>query len=114
MRRMDTSSLREVLLEVHGVGPETADDMLLYALQRPVFVVDAYTRRIFSRLGIIQGNEHYETIRALFESVMKRRVSDYNEYHALIVLHGKSTCRPNPLCSGCCVSRLCAFRTERK
>ena len=114
MRRMDTIGLRDALLKVHGIGPETADDMLLYALQRPVFVIDAYTRRIFSRLGVIQGDEHYEAIRQLFESVMKKRVSAYNEYHALIVLHGKTTCRPSPLCSQCCVSRLCLYSEYRK
>ncbi len=114
LQQMRTPALRNALLSVHGVGRETADDILLYAFNRPVFIIDAYTRRIFSRLGFIQGNEDYDVIRRLFESNMARRLSDYKEYHALIVLHGKTVCRPAPDCEQCCINKLCAFsRTER-
>jgi endonuclease-3 related protein len=109
LQRMRTPALRIDLLSVYGVGRETADDILLYALDRPVFVIDAYTRRIFSRLGLIQGNEDYDVLRRLFESKMEEQLSDYKEYHALIVLHGKTVCRPAPYCGKCCIRKLCAF-----
>ena len=99
--------LRQALLSVNGIGPETADDILLYAFHRPVFVIDAYTRRIFTRLGLITGNEDYETLRALFERALKPKVNLFNEYHALIVLHGKSVCRKQPLCNNCELSDVC-------
>jgi endonuclease-3 related protein len=110
LQRMRTPVLRNALLSVYGVGRETADDILLYAFDRPVFVIDAYTRRIFSRLGMIRGNEDYEVIRRLFESKIGAEPSDYKEYHALIVLHGKTVCRPAPYCEECCIRKLCAFR----
>ena len=72
----DTDTLRSRLLNVHGVGPETADDILLYALGRRVFVIDAYTRRIFSRIGLITGDEDYESLRQLFESGMPGGVDE--------------------------------------
>ncbi len=110
LQRMRTPALRNALLSVCGIGCETADDILLYAFDRPVFVIDAYTRRIFSRIGLIQGNEDYDVIRRLFESTMRAQSSDYKEYHALIVLHGKTVCRPAPYCGECCIRKLCAFR----
>jgi endonuclease-3 related protein len=107
---LDTDDLRRQLLAVHGVGPETADDILLYAFTRPVFVIDAYTRRIFGRLGLITGDEDYETLRRCFETGLKRDVPLYNEFHALIVRHGKDVCRPRPLCGECCFARsACAY-----
>ena len=107
LRRLETGALRDWLLAVHGVGPETADDILLYAFDRPVFVVDAYTRRIFERLGLLTGGEGYETVRTAFESALKPDVALYNEYHALIVRHGKEICRTRPLCAACGLSTLC-------
>jgi endonuclease III related protein len=101
LKKIPTGELRQALLAVHGIGPETADDILLYAFQRPVFVIDAYTRRIFSRLGVIRGNEHYETLRHLFENALGPNVQVFNEYHALIVAHGKNVCRKRPVCGGC-------------
>ncbi|MDA8389637.1 MAG: endonuclease [Gammaproteobacteria bacterium] len=103
-----TAQLRADMLAVHGVGPETADDMLLYALERPVFVVDAYTRRIFARLGLLSGEESYEEIRALFEGDLPARADLFKEYHALIVTHGKGVCRPRPRCEACCLQSDCA------
>lgn len=96
-----TDELRAELLAVHGVGPETADDILLYAFERPVFVIDAYTRRVFARLGMITGREPYESLRATFEASLGEDVALYNEYHALIVRHGKDTCRKRPCCEIC-------------
>ncbi len=103
-----TRELRAALLKVHGVGPETADDILLYAFRRPVFVVDTYTRRIFSRLGLITGTEDYEVLRKSFELALGENTSLYNEYHALIVRHAKDTCRKKPLCQGCCLAQVCS------
>lgn len=97
----DTETLRNDLLTVNGIGPETADDMLLYAFDRPVFVVDAYTRRIFSRLGLIAGDEPYERLRSAFETALGPDVPLFKEYHALIVRHAKQVCRTRPVCSDC-------------
>jgi len=89
LERMSTDELRKNLLVVNGVGPETADDILLYAFNRPVFVIDAYTRRLLRNLGLIKGNEDYDFLRKVFESNLTRNHTLYNEYHALIVRHAK-------------------------
>ncbi|MDP1707532.1 MAG: endonuclease [Gammaproteobacteria bacterium] len=114
LTRLDTARLRTALLAVHGIGPETADDILLYAFQRPVFVVDAYTRRLLSRLALIQGNESYETLRATIEGQLGRadRLALFNEFHALIVMHAKHVCKPRPACTHCCVARRCPAATS--
>lgn len=93
--------LRPELLDVHGIGPETADDILLYACEKPVFVVDAYTRRIFSRHGLIPENIPYEPLRAFFENHLKPDIHMFKEYHGLIVWTGKDFCRRNPKCETC-------------
>jgi len=111
LARWPTARLRAALLAVHGVGPETADDILLYAFNRPVFVIDAYTRRLFRRLGVIEGSEHYESLRELFEARLDADVPLFNEYHALIVAHAKEVCRPRPRCAGCCLRRMCPSRS---
>lgn len=92
LTQQDTGSLRSALLTVNGIGPETADDILLYAFARPVFVIDVYTRRLFARLGLITGTEPYETLRGYFEAALPADVPLYNEYHALIVRHAKEQC----------------------
>jgi endonuclease-3 related protein len=107
-RGLATDRLRGELLSVHGVGPETADSILLYAFGRRVFVVDAYTRRIFSRLGLTRADADYEDLRRYFENALSRSAPLYNEFHALIVRHGKETCRPRPRCDHCCLARVCA------
>lgn len=117
LRRLDTHELRRMLLAINGVGPETADDILLYALDRPVFVIDAYTRRLFTRLGLLQGDEGYETLRHWFESKLRRvtdKVGVFNEYHALIVHHAKYYCRSKPRCSECCLKSHCAYHSNAK
>ena len=112
VKAMDTHTLRHDLLAVHGVGPETADDILLYAVHRPVFVIDAYTRRLFSRLGLIKGDESYEMLRAGFETALGPDAPLYNEYHALIVRHAKEICRPRPRCAVCCLRQRCPGRQK--
>jgi len=109
-----TEDLRQALLSVNGVGPETADDILLYAFHRPVFVIDAYTRRIFARLGFISGKEDYEAIRVLFEHALAPDAGLFNEYHALIVLHGKNICRTRPRCDNCKLANVCPIVSERR
>ena len=107
-RHLPLDELRAGLLEVKGVGPETADSILLYALQRPVFVVDAYTRRLFSRLGYHWIQEaSYDEVQRFFMEALPRDASLYNEFHALIVLHNKDTCKKKPMCEGCCLSSPC-------
>ena len=98
---------RAGLLGVKGIGPETADDILLYAFDRPVFVIDAYTRRLFTRLGRFAGDEGYEHLRAEFERALGPDVALYNEYHALVVRHAKQACRKRPQCGGCRLRGLC-------
>jgi len=98
----DTYSLREGILTVKGVGPETADSILLYAGHKPVFVVDAYTHRIFSRHSIIAEEEGYYEIQQYFALALPKDVALFNEYHALIVRLGKEFCKKSkPLCSQC-------------
>lgn len=105
---LTTPDLRGWLLGVHGIGPETADDILLYAFDRPVFVVDAYTRRIFERLGLLAGGEGYEPIRAAFEAALPPDVGLFNAYHALLVRQGKGVCRiTRPRCYDCALRTDC-------
>lgn len=107
---LSTEALRHRLLAIRGVGPETADDMLLYAFARPVFVVDAYTRRLFGRLDALAADAPYEAIRRAFETALGPAVDLFGAYHALIVRHGKDACRARrPLCEACCLRDICAF-----
>lgn len=108
--RRTTGELRAWLLGIHGIGPETADDILLYAFARPVFVVDAYTRRIFERLGLLAGGEGYEAIRVAFEGALPAEVGLFNEYHALLVRQGKEVCRTRPRCRDCALAVGCRAR----
>lgn len=103
----ETGVLRDMLLGVSGIGPETADSILLYAGNKPVFVVDAYTRRIFGRLGLVRGGETYDDIQRFFMKHLPGDVQLYNDYHAQIVALGKDMCRPQPRCA------LCPIRTHR-
>lgn len=103
LTKWDTDRLRQSLLSINGVGPETADDILLYAFQRPVFVIDAYTRRLLKRLGLVEGGEDYETLRQMFEACLAPDHRLYNEYHALIVRHAKEKCTYDNQCRHCAV-----------
>ena len=109
---LDTGSMRRELLCVHGVGEETADSIILYAAHHPVFVIDAYTRRIVARLGLAPQEDTYAAFQALFMESLPRDAALFNEYHALLVQHGKSVCRKAPACAGCCLGRLCPARRD--
>ncbi len=100
--------LRERLLATHGIGPETADAILLYAAGRPVFVVDAYARRISSRIGLGPDGDRYDVWQSWFQDALPADATAYQRYHGLLVLHGKQTCRPRPRCDGCCLLDVCA------
>ena len=102
MFKKRTDALRRELLEVNGIGPETADSILLYAGSHPVFVVDAYTKRIFSRHQIIKADAEYHDVQEIFMKNLPHDIKMFNEYHALIVRVGKDFCRnKNPLCGRC-------------
>jgi endonuclease-3 related protein len=98
---LPTADLRETLLAVSGVGPETADSILLYAAQRPVFVVDTYTRRALFRHGWVPLKATYDEVQSLFMQCLPPDAALYNEYHALWVALGKIYCRPQSRCAGC-------------
>ncbi len=111
---LSTASLRGALLDLKGIGPETADSILLYAADRPVFVVDAYTHRVFARLGLSDGpavgrKGYYETLQGFFHRHLPRDVPLYNEYHALLVELGKEFCRPRPICAPCPLREICPY-----
>jgi endonuclease-3 related protein len=95
------SSLREEILTIKGIGPETADSILLYAGEKPIFVVDAYTRRILSRHGMITDGTSYGDIQSLFMRSLPQDVSLYKEYHALFVQLAKTFCKTKPHCAEC-------------
>jgi len=106
LANIETRRLREELLSISGVGPETADSILLYALNRPVFVVDTYTARVAVRHGLIEPDIDYEQLQYLFESNLEPDVPLYNEYHALLVRVGKDFCKPKPKCATCPLEKL--------
>lgn len=101
MRIESGEAMRNKLLAVNGIGPETADSILLYALNKPFFVVDAYTKRIFGRHKVLKGKLDYESVQQFFVKNLPKGVQLYNEYHALIVRLAKDFCRTKPLCRQC-------------
>lgn len=102
-----STTLRRQLLEIKGIGPETADSIMLYAAQRPVFVVDTYTHRIFSRHGLLPEEADYHQVQEIFHDALPAEAPLYNEYHALIVRLGKEYCRKsNPRCPTCPLEEL--------
>jgi endonuclease III related protein len=109
LKRKNPTALRDELLSINGIGPETADSILLYALGKKIFVVDAYTTRIFTRMGVLSGTEKYNEIQDLFHRRFCGRAIEYNEYHALIVAHGKDYCKKKPSCRKCCLIRYCRW-----
>ena len=109
MLATDGSILRRELLSINGIGEETADDILLYAAGKPFFVVDAYTRRILERVGVNDGAASYAEYQRLFHEALPSDARLFNEYHALLVQHGKDVCRPTPLCEKCCLREICAY-----
>ena len=105
----DTQALRAELLSLYGIGPETADDILVYAAGLPSFVIDAYTIRILKRLGVVpaEGRERYEDFQELFHSQLPRDAAVFNEFHALLDWHAKVVCRKVPLCGDCGLRDIC-------
>ncbi len=101
MKKKNTEALRNELLSVNGIGKETADSILLYALKKTVFVIDAYTRRIFSRHGLIKHDIPYDDLKKIFENNLSPSEKLFNDYHAQIVRVGKNYCRKKPDCNKC-------------
>ncbi len=100
---------RNDLLGIWGIGRETADSMLLYAFKVPTFVVDAYTKRLFARLGLLYEDLDYDEIKGFFEKSLDKDLALYQEYHALIVEHAKNFCKKKPLCSACILRDKCQY-----
>ncbi len=110
MKAEHPQALRRKLLAVLGIGPETADSIALYAALHPLFVVDAYTRRIFARLGLLRGDESYAEAQGFFMDRLPRDSALYNDYHAQLVRLAKDHCRPRPRCPSCPLENLCPKR----
>jgi endonuclease-3 related protein len=107
MRGAKPGELRTKLIAVHGIGRETADSIALYAAGQLLFVVDAYTRRVFTRLGLLRGDEAYDDIQRIFMEHLLPDASLFNDYHAQIVRLAKDVCRPRPRCGDCPLEDLC-------
>ena len=107
LAQLPTATLRARLLERPGIGPETADDILVYVFERPVFVVDSYARRILSRYGWARGDEPYDTFAHGIVREIGPDAAALGEFHALLVEHGKRYCRSVPRCSGCPLESQC-------
>jgi len=101
--------LRQQLIAIHGIGQETADSIILYAANKPIFVIDAYTRRIINRIGLAPDRNSYAAYQALFMDNLPADVGLFNEYHALLVCLGKNVCRSRPFCQRCCLRSMCDF-----
>ena len=115
MAREPAESLRREILAVDGVGEETADDILLYALGFPIFVVDAYARRLFHRLGASEEDARYADLQRMFHDALPRDAALFNEYHALIVRHAIAKCRKRaPLCESCPLSDACQYAASAR
>ena len=112
LRRRSTPELRAALLGVHGVGPETADDICCYAFDRAVIVADAYTRRILSRIGALATGAGYEPTRAAVEAALPADAASCNEFHARVVELAKQHCRTTPVCRGCPARAICDHRNS--
>jgi endonuclease-3 related protein len=111
--REEPRKLRDRLLRVNGIGPETADSILLYAGGIPFFVVDAYTRRVFHRHRLMDGHRDYQALQAEFMDALPKNTRQYNEFHALIVRVGKEHCGPTPDCKGCPLEVFLEGKTPR-
>ena len=107
LRDVSPALLRKELLSVWGIGDETADSIILYAVGKPVFVIDAYTRRIIDRVGLKPDKDTYAAYRSLFLDNLPADTALFNEYHALLVRLGKEACRKTPLCGQCCLRDIC-------
>lgn len=112
----DLQPLRQELLSIHGIGPETADDILVYAAEKPSFVIDAYTVRILQRLGIAPERKKadYQAYQDLFHASLPPDAARFNEYHALLDQHAKQACARTPRCPDCCLRDICRTGRERR
>jgi endonuclease-3 related protein len=109
---LPVAELRSQLLATHGIGAETADAIILYAAGHPVFLIDAYTQRLFRRIGMGPAVNAYDAWQQWFEERLPADTRAYQRHHAHIVLHGKALCRPNPRCSACPLNDRCAFARD--
>jgi endonuclease-3 related protein len=107
LKQKNLKTLRHELLQINGVGDETADDMLLYAFDKPSFVIDSYTRRIFSRLGLLDESASYTELQQQFQNTLEQDVELFQQYHALIVIHAKQHCLKQPGCKACPLIQHC-------
>ena len=108
VKKHDLWTARKKLLDINGIGPETADSILLYAFEKPIFVIDAYTKRVFTRLGVSLEKQTYDAFQEYFMSNLTHDVKLFNEYHALIVRHCKVSCKVKPDCEECCLKNMCS------
>jgi endonuclease III related protein len=111
LKKMDMKEARALLLDQKGIGKETADSILLYALDFPIFVIDAYTKRVFSRIGLCKEDVSYDELQQFFQKGLLTDVELFKDYHAQIVMLGKDVCRKKPKCEKCVLREkgLCAF-----
>lgn len=108
----DVLALREELLSIYGIGNETADSIILYAAEKPIFVIDSYTHRLLSRLGWVRGKYDYDKLQAIFMDALPHDVRLFNEFHALIDRHGSRICRKAPRCEACVLRDECPYEGE--
>jgi endonuclease-3 related protein len=114
MRDVEAAILRAQLLGVPGIGRETADSIALYAAGRPLFVIDAYTRRVFARLRLVEGTEPYDALQRRFMDALPADAALYNDYHAQIVRLAQSSCRSRAVCASCPLEDLCPSASEAR
>ena len=109
LKKLPSNKKRIILLGVKGIGPETADDILLYALKEPCFVIDEYTKRIFKRVGKTPNNGSYNSWQKMLDKEFKGSLNEMREYHALLVVLGKNHCKSDPNCTGCPLVDICVY-----
>ena len=116
MKKMNTKKARLLLLDVTGIGKESADSILLYALGHPVFVIDAYTKRIAQRINLLdyygRNKYDYDTLQKCFEENLEKKVDLFGNYHGMIVEHGKKHCKKKPQCKDCILREKCCFKDK--
>lgn len=113
LQSWNSSLLRKCLMNINGVGPETSDAILLYALNKPFFVIDNYTRRMMRRIGLYPSNDMYDSWQSMFNTGINMDTQTYKQYHALIVENSKLHCRKSPSCEGCPLNEICDYATIR-
>ena len=112
LKRLPTGRARSQLLALDGIGPETADAILLYALGKSVFIVDTYTKRLFTRLGYSVEQDSYDSWQTFFASQIHKSTYTFQQYHALIVEHSKARCKSKPICNSCPLASYCTYPSK--